>query len=262
MPTNQPSGEPAWNGPPRTPPPVGQRIVIGIAWPERQCVFAATVTIGSKAQVMKSANCSSTTGRSPIQAAPIAAPTKPSSAIGVSITRSVAELLEQPRRDAEGAAEVADVLAEEEDALVVAHRVPERRADRLEVGDLAGRRVAGRCRRVLRSGRRSSRRGAYSIGGAVCTYRCGVTRDEALGRLRATLAAGRPIIGAGAGTGLSAKCEEAGGVDLIIVYNSGRYRMAGRGSAAGCSLRRRNAIVVEMAGEVLPSSKRRRCSRA
>ena len=88
MPTNQPSGEPAWNGPPRTPPPVGQRIVIGICWPDRQCVLAATVTIGSKAHVMKSANWSSTTGRSPIQAAPIAAPTNPSSAIGVSITRA------------------------------------------------------------------------------------------------------------------------------------------------------------------------------
>ena len=55
-----------------------------------------------------------------------------------------------------------------------------------------------------------------------------MTRNEALTRLRSTLAAGRPIIGAGAGTGLSAKCEEEGGVDLIIVYNSGRYRMAGR----------------------------------
>ena len=81
-------GEPAWNGPPRTPPPVGQRITSGIGWPERQWVFAATVTIGSNAQETKSANCSSTTGRSPIQAAPIAAPTNPSSAIGVSSTRS------------------------------------------------------------------------------------------------------------------------------------------------------------------------------
>ena len=88
VPTNQPSGEPAWNGPPRTPPPEGQRIAIGIAWPERQCVLAATVTIVSNGQVMKSANWSSTTGRSPIQAAPMAAPTNPSSEIGVSITRS------------------------------------------------------------------------------------------------------------------------------------------------------------------------------
>lgn len=80
-----------------------------------------------------------------------------------------------------------------------------------------------------------------------------MTRDEALARLRATLAAGRPIIGAGAGTGLSARCEEEGGVDLIIVYNSGRYRMAGRGSAAGLlAYGDANAIVVEMAAEVLP----------
>ena len=67
---------------------MGRRITSGIAWPERQCVFAATVTITSNAQVTKSANWSSTTGRSPIHAAPIAAPTKPSSAIGVSSTRA------------------------------------------------------------------------------------------------------------------------------------------------------------------------------
>ena len=67
------------------------------------------------------------------------------------------------------------------------------------------------------------------------------------------MAQGRPIIGAGAGTGLSAKCAEAGGVDLIIIYNSGRYRMAGRGSLAGMMpYGDANAIVVEMAGEVLP----------
>jgi predicted TIM-barrel enzyme len=60
-----------------------------------------------------------------------------------------------------------------------------------------------------------------------------VTREEALARLRAQVDAGRPIIGAGAGTGLSAKTAEAGGADLIIIYNSGRYRMAGRGSLAG-----------------------------
>ncbi len=64
---------------------------------------------------------------------------------------------------------------------------------------------------------------------------------------------GRPIIGAGAGTGLSAKCAEAGGADLVIIYNSGRYRMAGRGSLAGLlPYGDANAIVVEMAGEVLP----------
>ncbi len=78
-------------------------------------------------------------------------------------------------------------------------------------------------------------------------------REEALERLRAEVENGRPIIGAGAGTGLSAKCAEAGGVDLIIIYNSGRYRMAGRGSLAGLlPYGDANAIVVEMAAEVLP----------
>ena len=77
--------------------------------------------------------------------------------------------------------------------------------------------------------------------------------QEALARLRRTVADGGVIIGAGAGTGLSAKCAEAGGADLIIIYNSGRYRMAGRGSLAGCMpYGDANAIVVEMAGEVLP----------
>ncbi len=80
-----------------------------------------------------------------------------------------------------------------------------------------------------------------------------MTRQEALGRLRAQVEAGSPIIGAGAGTGLSAKCAEAGGADLIIIYNSGRYRMAGRGSLAGLlPYGDANAIVVEMAAEVLP----------
>jgi predicted TIM-barrel enzyme len=80
-----------------------------------------------------------------------------------------------------------------------------------------------------------------------------MTRAEALLRLRAQVDAGRPIIGAGAGTGLSAKCAEAGGCDLIIIYNSGRYRMAGRGSLAGLMpYGDANAIVVEMAAEVLP----------
>src|SRR4051794_3319438 len=80
-----------------------------------------------------------------------------------------------------------------------------------------------------------------------------VTRAEALARLRAQIDAGSPIIGAGAGTGLSAKCAEAGGCDLIIIYNSGRYRMAGRGSLAGLMpYGDANAIVVEMAAEVLP----------
>ncbi|OPC83795.1 hypothetical protein B4N89_25195 [Embleya scabrispora] len=76
---------------------------------------------------------------------------------------------------------------------------------------------------------------------------------EARGRLRTTIEQGGVVIGAGAGTGLSAKCAEAGGVDLIIIYNSGRYRMAGRGSLAGLlPYGDANAIVVEMAGEVLP----------
>ena len=80
-----------------------------------------------------------------------------------------------------------------------------------------------------------------------------MTRGEALGRLRDQVRNGRPVIGAGAGTGLSAKCAEAGGADLIIVYNSGRYRMAGRGSLAGLlPYGDANAIVVEMAAEVLP----------
>lgn len=80
-----------------------------------------------------------------------------------------------------------------------------------------------------------------------------MTRDEALARLRGQVETGKPIIGAGAGTGLSAKCAEAGGCDLIIIYNSGRYRMAGRGSLAGLMpYGDANAIVVEMAAEVLP----------
>jgi predicted TIM-barrel enzyme len=77
--------------------------------------------------------------------------------------------------------------------------------------------------------------------------------QECLRRLHAQRAEGKPIIGAGAGTGISAKFAERGGVDIIIVYNSGRYRMAGRGSAAGLMpYGDANAIVTEMAGEVLP----------
>ena len=80
-----------------------------------------------------------------------------------------------------------------------------------------------------------------------------MTRSEALERLRAQIDAGAPVIGAGAGTGLSAKCAEAGGTDLIIIYNSGRYRMAGRGSLSGMlPYGDANAIVVDMAREVLP----------
>jgi predicted TIM-barrel enzyme len=80
-----------------------------------------------------------------------------------------------------------------------------------------------------------------------------MTGEEARHRLRKSLKSGDVIIGAGAGTGLSAKCAEAGGADLIIIYNSGRYRMAGRGSLAGLlPYGDANAIVMEMAGEVLP----------
>jgi len=80
-----------------------------------------------------------------------------------------------------------------------------------------------------------------------------IPRDASLRRLRAQVASGTPIIGAGAGTGISAKFAEKGGVDLIIIYNSGRYRMAGRGSLAGMlPYGDANAVMMEMAGEVLP----------
>jgi predicted TIM-barrel enzyme len=80
-----------------------------------------------------------------------------------------------------------------------------------------------------------------------------MTRAEALERFQAQLDSGRLLIGAGAGTGLSAKCVEAGGADLIVIYNSGRFRMAGRGSLAGMMpYGDANAIVVDMASEVLP----------
>ncbi|MEI8265795.1 MAG: phosphoenolpyruvate hydrolase family protein [Betaproteobacteria bacterium] len=80
-----------------------------------------------------------------------------------------------------------------------------------------------------------------------------IARKELLKRLRAKVARGEPIIGGGAGTGLSAKCEEAGGIDLIVIYNSGRYRMAGRGSLAGLlAYGNANEIVCDMAREVLP----------
>jgi predicted TIM-barrel enzyme len=80
-----------------------------------------------------------------------------------------------------------------------------------------------------------------------------IAYEECLRRFRSQVAGGRPIIGAGAGTGISAKFAERGGVDLIIIYNSGRFRMAGRGSASGMMpYGDANAIVVDMAGEVLP----------
>src|SRR6476659_9631655 len=78
-------------------------------------------------------------------------------------------------------------------------------------------------------------------------------REELLGKYREMVRRRQPIIGGGAGTGLSAKCEEAGGIDLIVIYNSGRYRMAGRGSLAGLlAYGNANEIVCEMAYEVLP----------
>jgi predicted TIM-barrel enzyme len=84
-----------------------------------------------------------------------------------------------------------------------------------------------------------------------------MTRAEILASFRRKIAEGRPIVGGGAGTGLSAKCAEAGGIDLIIIYNSGRFRMAGRGSLAGLMpYGDANAIVMEMAREVLPVVRR------
>jgi predicted TIM-barrel enzyme len=80
-----------------------------------------------------------------------------------------------------------------------------------------------------------------------------IPRQTLLQRFRTKIAAGQPLIGGGAGTGLSARCEEAGGIDLIVIYNSGRYRMAGRGSLAGLlAYGNANQIVCEMASEVLP----------
>jgi predicted TIM-barrel enzyme len=82
-------------------------------------------------------------------------------------------------------------------------------------------------------------------------------RSALLDKFKAMMARGEPIVGGGAGTGLSAKCQEAGGIDLIVIYNSGRYRMAGRGSLAGLlAYGDANQIVVEMAAEVLPVVKR------
>jgi predicted TIM-barrel enzyme len=79
------------------------------------------------------------------------------------------------------------------------------------------------------------------------------SREECRARLRAQVAAGKPIVGGGAGTGISAKCAEAGGIDLIIIYNSGRFRMAGRGSLSGMMpYGDANEIVMDMAREVLP----------
>src|SRR6186713_3148947 len=84
-----------------------------------------------------------------------------------------------------------------------------------------------------------------------------IERKDILEKFRGMMARKEPIVGGGAGTGLSAKCEEAGGIDLIVIYNSGRYRMAGRGSLAGLmAYGNANDIVVDMAREVLPVVKR------
>src|SRR3546814_12440264 len=81
-----------------------------------------------------------------------------------------------------------------------------------------------------------------------------LSRLEILKDLRQKIDAGQPIIGGGAGTGISAQCEEAGGIDLIVIYNSGRYRMEGRGSLAGLlPYGNANQIVMEMANERLPA---------
>jgi predicted TIM-barrel enzyme len=83
------------------------------------------------------------------------------------------------------------------------------------------------------------------------------SRDEILTKLRAQVAAGKPIVGGGAGTGISAKCAEAGGIDLLVIYNSGRFRMAGRGSLSGMMpFGDANQIVMDMAAEVLPVVKK------
>src|SRR4249919_3341644 len=80
-----------------------------------------------------------------------------------------------------------------------------------------------------------------------------IARQTILQRFRGMIERGEPIVGGGAGTGLSAKCEEAGGIDLIVIYNSGRFRMAGRGSLSGLMpYGDANAIVMDMAREVLP----------
>jgi predicted TIM-barrel enzyme len=84
-----------------------------------------------------------------------------------------------------------------------------------------------------------------------------IDRQALLTKFHAMIARGEPIVGGGAGTGLSAKCEEAGGIDLIVIYNSGRFRMAGRGSLSGLMpYGDANAIVMEMAAEVLPVVKK------
>ena len=118
--------------------------------------------------------------------------------------------------------------------------------------------VLGRAGGGLRRGRRrAGGRPAAGAPGEVSRPMARISRQDCLKRFRAMIRRGEPIIGGGAGTGLSAKCEEAGGIDLIVIYNSGRYRMAGRGSLAGLmAYGNANDIVLDMAREVLPVVKR------
>ena len=102
-----------------------------------------------------------------------------------------------------------------------------------------------------------SPRARVAVAGAQVETMARIPRQDILKRFRGMIRRREPIIGGGAGTGLSAKCEEAGGIDLIVIYNSGRYRMAGRGSLAGLmAYGNANDIVVDMAREVLPVVKR------
>src|SRR5689334_16670181 len=111
--------------------------------------------------------------------------------------------------------------------------------------------------RGARSPRRRSRAARHAEAPTPRTRMARIARQTILDALRRKIAARTPIIGGGAGTGLSAKCEEAGGIDLIVIYNSGRYRMAGRGSLAGLlAYGNANEIVCEMAHEVLPVVKK------
>src|SRR5690606_37871481 len=103
-------------------------------------------------------------------------------------------------------------------------------------------------RRSVRCTATAGRSGAQGQGETMA-----IKRATLLEKFQAMKARGEPIVGGGAGTGLSAKCEEAGGIDLSVIYNSGRYRMAGRGSMAGLlAYGDANQIVMDMAREVLP----------
>ena len=135
MPTNQPSGHDAWNGPPRMPPPYGRRTTRGIGMPLRQCVLAATVTRGSKAH-------DDEVGELQLDDRALAHPGGADRGTHEPLLRDrgvdharVAELLPQPLGDPERAPEVADVLADQEHAVVARERVAQRERDRVEVGD-------------------------------------------------------------------------------------------------------------------------------